>query len=757
MALLCPDIPAQLRDGIPAPGSAAWCAWIDDTVAFLAQLSTTVRRWIIENLDYHNWWNAVNHYRNDLISQYNDKASGSAFSNLLGAWIDVVGWILQLLKEIMSGLDIGVELLSCIWDVRKVLLPEGRAEAYTGAMIVRNVVRSIGSIKVGSQSYLGITANILVEIQAVDEVISHILDYLLPLNMPSVSEATAAWAHGIIGAQTRDCVWKWWGHNPDGYEAYVVAGTPAISPQQAIELARRLQLDEADTSKILIRSGVIDGQQRQRMEILYDRLPSQGEALEWTRRLSANEAFVAKYKLDAGFDDQYWPAYQEALTSVGVTRDVARYNYIQHWTPLGRGELDQLYYRLRPNNPDSTIVFDAPDYKAYLSALGYAPVAQEWLYQLRYRPLSIGDATDLYRRGLAAPSVVQNSYLDAGQSPEHALVLAQREQYSAARWRAGEFAGWTPAGAGKAFAIGLLSQSQVAQILAPLGGGPADVTALTQRASADYQYRILQRAIARVLTTAITSVRQSLRVGVLDVQGATTALAAVGWPAAQATGIATLESANARTALVKQAVGHMRTALLAGEITVAYAESALTKLGVVPSAIAQYIALWNIQNTPQRKRRSASQIVNDLAEGTLAIVDATARLGNLGYNADDISLYLLDAQRKQISSAPARAEAAAQRAGMQVASKTYMPGLSKRAVAELRAQETPTMLATYLKGGIVSEQYVVMRLQLYGWEAQPIADFVAKNGGTTSGSNTVSGAPAQTAGVNGEAGGGGAG
>jgi hypothetical protein len=733
MAIQCPPIPAALADGLPPPGSAQWCAWIDDALRFMAGVAKTVQAWLDRNMSYTRWYNALAAYQ---------QACAASDNGFLRAWSNVLKAICDLLYLLCGVLDIGIELLSCAWTMRQLVTSVAHPEAYLGCQILLNVIKSVKSMKLGSQSYTGFTIDAVVSMPALEQILTHLMDYLVPMEMPSVGEATSAWAHGLITDAQRDCIWKYWGHNPAGYEPYVLGSTQSMGVREAIEYGRRSAADQQSILQLMRRAGVVDPTQQAGILALYDRLPTEGQALEWTRRRSNDETFAARYGLDAGFADVYWPAYQESLIAQGVTEDVARQNYRQHWTALGRGELSELYYRLRPNNPDVSGLFDSPDFKAFLAASGYSPVAQDWLYQLRYRPLSIGDATDLYRRGMAAPEIVLNAYLDAGQSPAHAAALANREQFVAARWRAQQYGGWTPQAAGKAYAIGLLSDSQVSQILAPLGGSAADVAALEQRATADYQYRILQRAKARVLSLSVTQVRQALSVGVLDVPGATTALVSVGWPAAQAAGIATLESASARVALVKQSVGRVRSALLAGEITVAQAEAALHQLGIVPSSMSQYIAMWQIQNTPARKRRSASQIVTDLAEGTLAVADATGRLTNLGYGSSDIELYLQDAERKQITSAPARA--AAVKLDVQIGSpvKGGLNGLSKRAVRELMAQETPTMLATYLKAGVVSAEYVMQRLELYGWEQQPIYDFIAGNGGG-SGSDTVSGPTAK--------------
>lgn len=717
--IVCPAIPAALANGLPPAGSAQWCAWIDEALAFFARLGETIAQWLDTNMDYRRWRNALNDYRNALI---NDKEASNT------TWIAILGWFVDIIDTVLPGLDALRDVLRCAWDLRKVAMPHVHPEAYLGMLVVRNLLDAVKTPTIGSQSYLGFTFRIALTSPAVEQIVDHLIDYLLPIEMPGVGEATNAWASGLITTAQRDCVWKYFGRNPEGYESYALANTQAMSASQGIEYARRTQGAFGDEIAAVRRAGIADPLQQAGVLALYDRLHTEGQALQWNRVRADDAGFAQRYGLDAGFVNDYWPANSESLLAQGVTKEIAQHNYRAHWSGLGRGDLDQLFWRARPDNPLVKTPFGITDYEQHLAAIGYSPQQVAWLRQLAYRPLTVSDAIDLYRRGLLSAPDATKAYLDVGYALEDANLLMQRERFAAARWRAGEYGGWTPQAAGKAFAIGLLSHSQVSQILTPLGGGPADVRALEQRSRSDYQYRILQRAKARLLSSTVTAVKQSIQVGIMDATGAAHALTAVGWPATEAQGIATIESAAARTRLVKQAVSHLRTAMLAGEIAIPYVEHSLAQLGVVPSAIAQYVVLWRLQQTPGRKRRSASQIVADMAEGTLSIEDATVRLGNLGYGPSDIALYIGDAERKQVVTAPARAAAASMergsRGGLQVAGKSYLPGLSKRTVVELKAQETPGKLAKWLKDGIVSEEYVANRLEMYGYEPSAIDNLI---------------------------------
>lgn len=147
-----------------------------------------------------------------------------------------------------------------------------------------------------------------------------------------------------------------------------------------------------------------------------------------------------------------------------------------------------------------------------------------------------------------------------------------------------------------------------------------------------------------VVFAALGQVKQALAAGILSVDDATQTLIGMGWPAGFASGWASMQSDSARVALVKQATGRIRAAYLAGEVAEDYVAAALNGLGIIPSASQSLQTIWRIERTPNRRRRSAGQIVADLAGGLLTQVEAYTRLRNLGYPDQDIVSFLHEAR-----------------------------------------------------------------------------------------------------------------
>jgi hypothetical protein len=715
----CPDIPDALSHGLPPPGSALWCAWIDELRDYCNVVGVALSKWIDSNFDPMLIRNEIGDYHNRLLPN-----AGVATRQ----WLFILEALVDILDQLIIGWNAFKEIVACAWSWHKIVLPQASPGAYLGALIIRNVLHTLQHSEIGPEWIAKATINLVIEIPALEDAISHLLLYLMPMEMPSASEATAAWLRGRIDNATRDCVWKYHGHNPIGYEPYILAQGGAMGFDQAIEAARRQGEGEGRTARYVRRAGYVDAEQIEALTLLYDRLQTEGQALQWTRSNVVTEEYARAYGLDAGFAESYWPRNREALRAQGVTRDIAALNYRQHWAQLGVGQMQEMLYRLRRDNPNVKTPFDETDYEAHLTASGYTPWQIERLQAIMHRPLSTGEAHDLFRRGLMRLDEVIQLHMATGVSPADASSLAQRDQQIGARWRAEHYAGWTPHSVGRAYAIGQISHNQVITLLQDQGIAPHDIAQLEQRARSDLQHEIIRRARARLLTSTASRVGQALKVGVMDTAQAVNALTKLGWPAAQANGIAAIEVAAAKVDRVKHALNHLRRAFHAGEIALPYVRDALQQLGVIPSAIASYIAMWEIENTPGRKRRSAKQIVADVSEGAITVEDAAMRLTNLGYTDVDTRLYLADAQRAMITTEAARMAAHSGNGhplGAELARVAHAAqGLSRRVVAELKQQASPARLKSYFVGGLIDEESVRYRLELYGWLPSAIDLFV---------------------------------
>src|SRR5271154_2350326 len=108
MPLVCPPLPAALANGLPPAGSAEWCAWIDDVLAFFSKVANAISSWINSAMDYRKWRNALNNYHAALVAGDNV---------LTRTWTNIVGWVIDLMDVLIPGADLWRDMLRCAWQI----------------------------------------------------------------------------------------------------------------------------------------------------------------------------------------------------------------------------------------------------------------------------------------------------------------------------------------------------------------------------------------------------------------------------------------------------------------------------------------------------------------------------------------------------------------------------------------------------------------------------------------------------------------
>jgi hypothetical protein len=170
-----------------------------------------------------------------------------------------------------------------------------------------------------------------------------------------------------------------------------------------------------------------------------------------------------------------------------------------------------------------------------------------------------------------------------------------------------------------------------------------EIEGMVDRAQADFQRTQLLQARRRVIWRAITTVTNGIQAGIMSDEDARQALQSLNWPPEFADAFVQILRQQEKIGLVKSATARIKSAYIKGEIDDSYAQTTLITLGVQADQAALFIAVWNAERTPSRKRRSASQIAKDVAAGNLDTATALVMLANLGYNDADQRLYLADA------------------------------------------------------------------------------------------------------------------
>ena len=128
----------------------------------------------------------------------------------------------------------------------------------------------------------------------------------------------------------------------------------------------------------------------------------------------------------------------------------------------------------------------------------------------------------------------------------------------------------------------------------------------------------------------------------LDGPSATLALTELGYSASDAALILQGEDVRASVAITRTGVSRIRSLFVAGHITATQANNDLTQLHIPPAAIAQYMAVWQVEVSSNARTLSEAQVGRLMAKGNITETEATTRWEAMGFSAADAALLVKD-------------------------------------------------------------------------------------------------------------------
>jgi hypothetical protein len=691
--------------GAPPPvGSAEWCACLDQLAAWFAQLGAQAM---------------------DVL--FTPTGGGAASG----------GWLSSVLQSILPGalatvVDpvLSLSVTQTVLDKVRVLFDTIASAASNaglcnptlvlGTALARTLVHALEHVRVGWTLGPEVELQLSIQVPQLERVIDYVSDYACPVEIPSVGETLEAvrlgslpQAQAICWLLMRGAAWEVWYPVLD-------AKREKLTTEEVIEYTRRAGLPDDAAVSSLQQQGWVRQQDAEARVALYDELPTVGDFLHFLTRNIYNAEYVATYGLLEGFQERFWATYGPSLRAIGMTEYWASQHYAAHWIQPAPTQMQEFLYRLRPGAPDKTVQFTLADYRNVLTEQDYAPRAVEWFAQTAYAVPALGYIRDMYRQGVIDDAALVGYHQDLGYTEADSQRFLGVDRIAKDRFRVRAAAGWEPRSAAQAFAIGVLEENEVRTIFGNLGFTFDEATQAMERAVADLTRQVYQRARSRVIARVQAQVQSAQAAGVIRPQDAAVALEQLGFPQEQAEALASLNDAAARTALVKQATARIKHAVLAGEIAADYAAAALAQLGITNEASARFLLAWSVEQTPNRRRRTAAQITADVASGHMGTQEAVVRLTNLGYPDADVRLFLADAQAK-VTTLKARELAAAQRD-----SRTRAAALQRiqKAAEAQRAAATKKLarlspvgkLQKWAAQGIIGRNFFFSRLEAMGYD-----------------------------------------
>jgi hypothetical protein len=694
-------------------GSPEFCAKIPDLIEFASAVG-----------------NGILKYVRDTIAGVSD-----AIQPLDASWwvslSGIVGGMGELLARIYNNIICIPKVMlkaylkdwEWLMNLKGCFLPKG-SESAVGIWVLRVIIRALENTRIGTDAGVWLTIDLKVELPGLVKILDYLSDYICQQEIPSIADAVDCYLKGTAPIEVVRCWIQLHGGNWDIWFQVIQSRRERLDARELIEYARRQGWNDDVVETELRTLGYTLPEDRLRRKVLYDRLPSVSDILHWQQRNVFDDAYVRDYRLMEGFDEAFYPKFGGILYSQGMKKEYAALHYAAHWINPAPGQLLEMVYRLRPGKPGVQNPFTISDYQRILAEQDVSPFFRPRFAEIANKIPALGYIRDMYHWGVIDDTQLQSYHQDLGYSESDSINFVKVDKINRARQLATSGHGWTPAALGQAWSVRAISQEFLIDRMLEQGYSGEMAQDTMDRADTELQRTVLIRARSRLLMQTTTQVRNAVKVGVMEVGQAAQTLQSLGWPQSFAHGIAQIDAASANVDRIKTTVNTIRGAFLRGEVNQVFAAQSLAQLGIVPTAIQSYIANWSIQQTPNRKRRTASQIVADVASGNITIADGLYRLDNLGYNEADRMLFMADAKAKVIKLEASKAAAELKAGRAKEAELAKLQRLAERQAKQLltalKKQAPVSKLVQWAKLGLIGHDTFTSRMRLYGYNDDSI-------------------------------------
>lgn len=589
---------------------------------------------------------------------------------------------------------------------------------YIALVVFRSLLELLHNTRLGCDLAVWATVDYSLSLGEIVEVVNYFINASCPSQIPGIGETLECIRQGTISDEQANCWLAARGASRDVWQAVLDSGRDKLHPKELIQYARRTGQTDDQAIEALRGQGWTRPMEATAFVYLYDELPTISDHLHWLQRNVFDDSYVEQYQLMDGFDTRFWPKFGGDLRALGMKEDYARLHYAAHWITMPIGQMQEMTFRLRPDKPGVQNQFTPEDFQRLLAEQDIAPYFRPRLEEIRNKIPALGYLRDMYRANMLSDDEMKSYHRDLGYSETDSTLFVKIDGIQRSRMRVSGGHGWNPSAMGKAYAIGAMSQGDLEGRMQQQGYTVDEATDLRSRAVAEYNYSIIIRARSRAMMSQVTAVKDAIKVGVMSADDAARSLVALGWPQQFAQGLADATQVSANVDLVKQAIRKLKSAYLAGEIDDTYVVQNANGLGLLPDAIGRYLIAWKLQNTPNSKRRTATQIEADVASGNLSEAEAWVRLHNLGYEDADSRLFLVDAQAKIRSQQAKQTANRVRQERLQAKAldqaKKDAERQQSRIIAELKRVSPPAKLQKWAELGMVSWNEFHSRLSSFG-------------------------------------------
>lgn len=728
----------QLQVGVV--GTIDFCHSLEEAVALLKPLGAAIISWLDDTSNSIMAWCRKESTMDP--RRFNEVPIAEIlpwFLNNVAAWVlKLTEWHLKRLREFMCTILYGpVRPAAC------------DPATYIGVQAARWIWNTATQAEIGFDFVVDLKLKIGDAAPLVDRMLDWLLRYICQDEMPGVPEAIEIYLRGDITTELFDCWVKCNGLAPDVADMMVYARRERPSWEQYIEFALRTD-DPLNVLPAKLRGGgIIDTYDVEVLKELYFELPTIQDHLEWLRRNVDDADYVQRFGLLDGFSTDaviqsipeyakytttsdtfgrdFWKAFGHDLTAQGMRIQYAAKHYAAHWIQPAPTQMREFLYRLRPDKDGVKAPFTEEDYKRLLIEQDVAPwMIARWVETAHPVP-ALGYIRDMYRMNVIDTVQLISYHKDLGYTQTDSEHFAGVDAVMKARMRTSQSGGYIPLQIGRAFVQGRMSMDEVYARMDALGWTEREADDMVSRAQSQLAYTIFTRSRSRWLSASIKTVQDSVTMGAVSPADAVTYLTGLGWRSDYATSTVTAWQAQFSIDRLKETVKAVRTAFMGGEVDAAGVVTLLQGLGLDLARSQGYLNVWALQRSASVKRRSASQVMDDLSRGLISPAAATARLINLNVAQPDLVLWLADAKRKsdtiqqKAATAAHKADMASQKALAKAA--TDAEKLRKESLKRLERVAPVSVLQKWAALGVIGQDWFLERLRLYGYPADVAAGY----------------------------------
>jgi hypothetical protein len=238
-------------------------------------------------------------------------------------------------------------------------------------------------------------------------------------------QALAAYLANSIDYRKLDGHWAIANICNESLNSTIEASKAKPVPIQLAIMRRRKLIDSGGYQAGMRRLGYLESGTAEQLFQLTEQVPPMSDIIRFMVRDADDSNLVAKFGLDAKFDEKYQSGLKEWAEFQGIPEKIARYNWRAHWGIPSPGQLFVFYQRLRDNPQFGGRDKVLQDVKDALIQQDILPFWHDHYLATSFHPMGRIDIRRAFNIGAMVEDELEPAYRQLGYSDETASKLAK--------------------------------------------------------------------------------------------------------------------------------------------------------------------------------------------------------------------------------------------------------------------------------------------------------------------------------------------